>query len=162
MKQFNVLLLAVGAAIALSSCKSSQDAYRAAYENATTENASSSSDVVDLDQKPVMTVPSAKPTTKGTLKKEKVTVVEDDDISSLKKYSVVIGSFIGRSNAIGLRNNMIAMGYNAFLAKNEMGAFRVIVSSYDTREGADEARDTLKMKYAPDRFQDAWILESVD
>ena len=54
---------------------------------------------------------------------------------------------------------MTNKGYNAVLAKNEVGMLRVIVSSFSTKEEAIASREAVKSRFAPD-FKDAWILEN--
>ena len=62
-------------------------------------------------------------------------------------------------NARALREKMTNKGYNAVLAKNEVGMLRVIVSSFSTKEEAIASREAVKSRFAPD-FKDAWILEN--
>lgn len=70
------------------------------------------------------------------------------------------GSFGVKANADGLKSTLDGQGYNAKVVYNaERNMYRVIVSSFDTREEAAAARDAFKAKY-PNRedFQGSWLL----
>ncbi|MDL2322811.1 SPOR domain-containing protein [Bacteroidales bacterium OttesenSCG-928-A17] len=88
--------------------------------------------------------------------KEKVTPV---DYSGMKKFSVVVGSFLNRTNATSLKERMETQGYKAFLAQNERGMYRVIIATFDNKADAADLRDQVKKRYYPNEFQDSWILE---
>jgi len=51
---------------------------------------------------------------------------------------------------------MIAKNYNAVLALNEKGMYRVIVATYDTYNEAAAVRDALRSD-----IPDAWILKQL-
>ena len=94
------------------------------------------------------------------IREEKVELVSGD---GLKAYSVVCGSFGVKANAEGLNNWLDADGYNAKVVYNaERNMYRVVVSSFDTRSEAANARDSFKAKY-PNRkdFQESWLLYRV-
>lgn len=144
--------------LGLGSCKSKKSAYRKAYEEAkqreiATQDVSRS---VTYEE-PKTVTPATVETPSVTIRKERVSVLEGENSNNLKRYSVVIGSFQNPTNAKSLREKMTAKGYNAVLAKNEMGMLRVIVSSFDTREEAAASRDAIKSRFAPE-YKDAWIL----
>ena len=131
----------------LGSCKSKESAYKSVYDKA--------------QQRDVILAPTPAPTPKQTpptnvvVQKERVTTIEG---SGLKRYSIVVGSFINKTNASSLKEIMQEQGYKAILVQNQQEMYRVIVASFDDRASAASARDTLKYQYHPD-FQDAWILE---
>ena len=156
MKKVFLFVLAAGMFVSFTSCKSKQSAYRAAYEKAKEKETSQA--VEEVEEEPVMKTPSAKHSG-AAVQSEKVTAVNPNEASNLKKYSVVIGSFINRTNANALKDSMIEKGFNAFLAQNEQGMYRVIIASYSDKAQAAEERDRIKAKYAP-QFQDAWLLEN--
>ena len=148
--------------MAFSSCKSSESAYKKAYEKAKQQelaDASAANTTTEAPAEvvtPVETAPVA-PVSSAPVREEKVELVSG---SGLKAYSVVCGSFGVKSNAEGLKSQMDNEGYNAkvvYNAQNNM--YRVIVESYDTHEEAARARDAFKAKY-PNRkdFQGAWLL----
>ncbi len=156
MKKIFVYAFAVILSVGFTSCKSKQSAYKAAYEKAKETTPSQAVEEVEAEQ-PVMITPSAK-TSGAAVQVEKVYAVESSDAANLKDYSVVVGSFINKTNANALMKEMKEKGYNAFLAQNEKNMYRVIVASYPDKGQAAEARDMIKAKYAP-RFQDAWLLQ---
>ena len=162
MKKIVVLGMGLCVALAFSSCKSSESAYKKAYEKAKQQeladasNASTSTEAPAEVVTPVETVPVA-PVSSAPVREEKVELVSGE---GLRAYSVVCGSFGVKSNAEGLKAQMDNEGYNAkvvYNAQNNM--YRVIVESFDTRDEAARARDAFKAKY-PDRkdFQGAWLL----
>lgn len=162
MKKIVVLGMGLCVALAFSSCKSSESAYKKAYEKAKQQelaDASAANTTTEAPAEvvtPVETAPVA-PVSSAPVREEKVELVSG---SGLKAYSVVCGSFGVKSNAEGLKSQMDNEGYNAkvvYNAQNNM--YRVIVESYDTHEEAARARDAFKTKY-PNRkdFQGAWLL----
>lgn len=162
MKKIVVLGMGLCVALAFSSCKSSESAYKKAYEKAKQQELA---DVTTGQQTatPVETVTTttpAAPVETGTIREEKVQLVSGD---GLKAYSVVCGSFGVKSNADGLKGQLDGDGYNAKVVYNaEKNMYRVVVDSYDNRTDAARARDAFKAKY-PNRkdFQGAWLLYSV-
>lgn len=163
MKKVVVLGMGLCVALAFSSCKSSESAYKKAYEKAKqqelAEAATSEAPVETVAPvAPVTPAPTTPaPVTTAPVREEKVELVSGD---GLKAYSVVCGSFGIKANADGLKGQMDGEGYNAKVVYNaEKNMYRVIVASYDTHEEASAARDAFKAKY-PDRkdFQGAWLL----
>lgn len=163
MKKMIVLGMGLCVALAFSSCKSSESAYKKAYEQAKQQ------ELADATTKaaPVETVaplapvaPVAPAADNTPVREEKVQLVSGD---GLKAYSVVCGSFGVKANADGLKTKMDNDGYNAKVVYNaEKNMYRVIVESFDSRSEAARARDAFKVKY-PNRqdFQGAWLLYSV-
>ena len=129
----------------LGSCKTKESSYKTVKEKAVQKPPFENS-------APVVTVPTSSDV---RVQKEKVTTIEG---SGLKRFSVVIGSFINKTNASSLKERMQDQGYQAILVQNQQDMYRVIISSFDDRSSAISARDVLKYEYKPD-FQDAWILE---
>ena len=132
----------------LGSCKSKESAYKTVYERAQQKP-----EIIPAPQ-PVPT-PTPVPSTNVTVQKEKVTTIEG---RGLRRFSVVVGSFINKTNASSLKEIMQNQGYDVILVQNQQDMYRVIVASFDDRTSAANARDTLKRDYYPD-FQDAWLLE---
>ena len=141
----------------LNACKSKESAYKAAYEAAKEKEMVEETVIVEE----VTPVEKSRPTTttSAVTQKEKVTPV---DYNGMKKFSVVVGSFLNRTNATSLKESMDKAGYNAFLAQNERGMYRVIIATFDNKSDAANLRDEVKKKYYPDRFQDSWILEQAN
>ncbi len=173
MKKFLVFSLGACFLFGLSSCKSSESAYKKAYEQAKQQELAQEKEVEYVapvtrqEVEPVVSAPVKKTApvrvqSKDTsVREEKVTVVTGVD--ALKKYSVVVGSFGVKSNADRLKSELDASGYNtvvAYSAENNM--YRVILSTFDDRSSAAYARDAFKANY-PGRkdFQGAWLLYRV-
>ena len=82
---------------------------------------------------------------------EKVSLVSG---SGLKNFSVVVGSFSLAANAEGLQQQLKNAGYNAQIVKNEdRNMYRVVATTFDTKEEAAASRNDLQSKYAG-----AWLL----
>ena len=162
MKKFVVLGMGLCMALAFTSCKSSESAYKKAYEKAKQQELAEAPVAEEAPAAaPVVAAPvAAAPTTPvavGTVREEKVQLVSGD---GLKAYSVVCGSFGVQANAQGLKDYLVGEGYQAGIVKNvEKNMFRVIIGSYDTKADAARARESFKHKY-PSRadFQGSWIL----
>ena len=149
-------------ALAFTSCKSSESAYKKAYEKAkqqelaeapVAEEAPAAAPVVAA---PVAAAPAA-PVAVGTIREEKVQLVSGE---GLRAYSVVCGSFGVKANAEGLKAKLDRDGYSAKVVYNaDRNMYRVIVSSFDSREDAARSRDNFKAKYANNaEFQKSWLL----
>lgn len=159
MRKVFVCVMAAGMLLTFGACKSKQSAYKAAYERAKQKEVSSAvEEVEEIEEEPILKTPTAKHSG-AAVQTERVTAVNPAEASSLKKYSVVIGSFINKTNATALKDDMVSKGFNAFLGQNEKGMYRVIVASYPDKVDAAAERDRIKAKYAP-RFDDAWLLEN--
>lgn len=166
MKKVVVLGMGLCAALAFSSCKSSESAYKKAYEKAKqqelAEAASATEAPVEAPAPVVETAPVVQTTPVSTapVREEKVELVSGN---GLKAFSVICGSFGVKANADGLKTWLDGEGYNAKVVYNaERNMYRVAVESFDTREEAARARDIFKAKY-PSRedFQGAWLLSRV-
>ena len=159
MKKLVVLGMGLCVALAFSSCKSSESAYKKAYEKAKQQElAEAPADQVEatpVEAAPVVSAPVTTAPVAGPVREEKVELVSGD---GLKAYSVVCGSFGVKANAEGLKQ-----GYNAKVVYNaERNMYRVIASSYDDRAQATQAKEEFKAKYPNrDDFQKAWLLYRV-
>ena len=162
MKKLVMLATGVCVVFALSSCKSSESAYKKAYEKAKQQELAEPQVNAPVDVTPVTTTSTVvKSNSTAPVRQEKVTVVSGVD--GLKEYSVVCGSFGLKANAEGLKDFLDAEGYNATIAFNaEAAMYRVIVSTFSDRGAAADARDAFKAKY-PNRkdFQGALLLYRV-
>jgi hypothetical protein len=164
MKKILLFVAAAGCVFMLNSCKSKSSAYRAAYEQAKSSNDNAwmydevdqdQNQDQDLDQEEVLT---SKEISYEAVRQERLSPVHGENESSLKKYSVVIGSFKNSTNAYSLKERMVDEGFRPIIVKNDLGMLRVIVASFDSRADAVRSRDSIKSKYAPN-FHDAWLLE---
>ena len=163
MKKLVVLGMSLCVALAFTSCKSSESAYKKAYEKAKQQELAETpaAEEAEAVAAPVVAAPvaaaQAAPVEVGTIREERVQLVSGAD---LKAFSVVCGSFGVKANADGLKSKLDADGYNAKVVYTaDKNMYRVIVASYDDRVQAAQARDNFKAKYAsnPD-FQKAWLL----
>ena len=165
MKKLVVLGMGVCMVLAFASCKSSESAYKKAYEKAKQQELAEPQVEAPVEVTPVVAAPvEVKKATDAAngVRQEKVTVVSGKG-DNLKDYSVVCGSFGLKANAEGLKEFLDAEGYNATIAFNaESAMYRVIVSTFADRASAAQARDAFKAKY-PNRkdFQGAWLLYRV-
>mgnify|MGYP003472758938 CR=1 FL=1 len=162
MKKLVVLGMGLCMALAFTSCKSSESAYKKAYEKAKQQELAEAPVAEEAPAAaPVVAAPvAAAPTTPvavGTVREEKVQLVSGE---GLKAYSVVCGSFGVKANADGLKARLDNAGYNAKVVYNaENNMYRVIVASYDDRVQAAQARDNFKAKYSNNpEFQKSWLL----
>lgn len=162
MKNLAMLGMGVCVVLAFTSCKSSESAYKKAYEKAKQQELAEPQVNNSVDVTPVATAPVAVKTgMDASVRQEKVTVVSGTD--ALKEYSVVCGSFGLKANAEGLKDFLDAEGYSAAIAFNaEAAMYRVIVNTFSDKATAADARDAFKAKY-PNRkdFQGAWLLYRV-
>ena len=167
MKKLAILGMSVCVALAFSSCKSSESAYKKAYENAKKQElaeAPQTTVAAPVEETPVVSAPVEAPkvveSTHG-VRQEKVTVVSG---TGLKDFNVVAGSFSVKANAESLKDFLDKEGYSASVAFNaEISMYRVIVATYPDRNSAAAARDAFKAKY-PNRndFQGAWLLYRIN
>ena len=168
MRKLAVLGMGVCVLLAFSSCKSSESAYKKAYEKAKqqeladSQNVTPAEEVAPLVSAPVETkvvesVPAA------DVRQEKVTVVTGNE-NGLKDYSVVCGSFGVKANADNLKSFLDKEGYNAIIVFNsEKAMYRVVVSTFADRASAAKARDAFKAKYPNrDDFQGSWLLYRIN
>ena len=156
MKKQTILLgIGVCMALAFSSCKSSESAYKKAYEKAQQQElAEQSAATAPVETTPVVTAPVETKVVESApvavsdaeVRHEKVTVVSGNE-SGLQDYSVVCGSFGIKANAEGVKRDLEAEGYSPFIVFNaDAATYRVVV----------------KAKH-PDRkdFQASWLLYRV-
>lgn len=148
-KQIFIGLTLIVSLLVVSGCKSKESAYKAAYMKAQEKEA--------VEEVPVENEVVATPAPQQErVSNERITII-DDDISKLKMYNVIVGSFSVKTNAASLKERLTTDGYTAFLARNNTMMYRVVVGSFDTRAEAEKLRDAVKLKYSPE-FKDAWLL----
>ena len=165
MKKLVVLGMGLCIALSFSSCKSSESAYKKAYEKAkqqelATAPAEEAAAPVEATPGVAAPVQSTSTVNVGTVREEKVNLVSGE---GLKAYSVVCGSFGVKANAEGLKQKLDAEGYSAKVVYNaERNMYRVVAASYDDRIQAAQARDDFKAKHPNNAdFQKAWLLYNV-
>lgn len=160
MKKFFLMGVALCSVMAITSCKSSESAYKKAYEKAQqAQTASTVQEVATTTQQntavattPVVTTPTTD-YSNVNVRTENVTYVSG---STLKSYGVVVGSFGVQSNATALCTKLQGQGYGSTVVKavvNGQDFYRVVAASYDTKNQAAALRDKLSEAY-----QGAWLL----
>jgi len=166
MKKLLVFGLGICLAFAFASCKSSESAYKKAYEKAKQQEVAQPQQTTPatVEVTPVVSAPvqtnnpsSASVPAQGATRQERVTVISG---SGLQNYSVVCGSFGVKTNADNLKRFLDGEGYNSIVVFNsDNNMYRVIVSSFTDYVQAQQARDAFKARY-PNRsdFQSAWLL----
>lgn len=159
MKKQMIVAASLCVTMALTGCKSSESAYRKAYEKAQAvqqvveEPESQTANVVT----PVVEVPVTQTATTDNndnvnVRQEQVDLISG---SGLKAYSVVVGSFSVLANAQGVQNKLNSAGYNAQIVQNSGKMYRVVATTFDTKGEAVRSRDDLRTQY-----KDAWLLYS--
>lgn len=155
MKNYFVLGAAVCVALSMVSCKSSESAYKKAYEKAKQQQTTTEAPVQTAVVAPTTTVAPVQtvtttPVTNESTRTENLTLVSG---AGLKAFSVVVGSFSIKANAEALQKKLNGEGYSAQLAMNPQGMYRVIASTFDDLNSAVQSRNTLRAQYT-----DAWLL----
>ena len=146
-------------ALAMSSCKSGESAYKKAYEKSQAQEAAvkPAETTAPVAVTPVETTTTTEATTTATPDYSNVSVrTEDVSLvagSGLKAYSVVVGSFGIETNAVNLQNKLKEQGYDAQVAKSTENMYRVIISTHNEKAAAAQMRDKVISQY-----QGAWLL----
>ena len=159
MKKYTLLCVGLCAAMAFTSCKSSESAYKKAYEKAKQYD-TATAQASNTDNSAVVAPVVARPATETrvvdnldnvSVRQESVMLVSG---VGLKAFSVVVGSFGLISNAEGLQQRLKAAGYDAQIVKNEdKNMYRVVASTFAGKADAVYSRDQLRATYP-----DAWLL----
>ena len=157
MKKYMILCAGLCAAMAFTSCKSSESAYKKAYEKAKAQEAAAvetnteANVVAPVEEKPIDEVRVVDNADNVQVRQEQVSL---NDGSGLKNFSVVVGSFSLRANADGLQQRLKEAGYDAQVVKNtDRNMFRVVATTFEDKASAAQSRNELRAKYP-----DAWLL----
>lgn len=163
MKKIMVLGAAMCVALSFTGCKSSESAYKKAYEKAKAQEQTSTDNddsmrqdapvvaPVETVQQPVTQAPVVDNYDNEPVRRENVSVVNG---AGLKAYSVVVGSFSVKANAEGLQQRLQNAGYSAQVAFNSgNNMYRVVAATFDSKASAVQSRNQLRATYA-----DAWLL----
>ena len=126
MKKYFVLCAGLCAAMAFTSCKSSESAYKKAYEKAKAQETQPVQQapaeetpvnvVAPVETKPANETRVVDNMDNVQVRQESVSLISG---SGLKNFSVVVGSFSVRANAEGLQAQLRDAGYDAQIVKNE-------------------------------------------
>ena len=157
MKKYMILCAGLCAAMAFTSCKSSESAYKKAsvkakaQEAAAVETNTEANVVAPIEEKPIDEVRVVDNADNVQVRQEQVSLI---DGSGLKNFSVVVGSFSLRANADGLQQRLKEAGYDAQIVKNaDRNMFRVVATTFADKASAAQSRNELRAKYP-----DAWLL----
>ncbi len=163
MKKYMMLCAGVCAAMAFTSCKSSESAYKQAYLKAKAQEEAQlpvqqqrqveQTVVTPLEERPTTATRVVDNADNIAVRQENVTVVSG---SGLKNFSVVVGSFSLRTNAEGLQRTLYNAGYNSQIVLNsavQPAMYRVIATTFDTKAEAAASRNALQATYPG-----AWLL----
>ena len=160
MKKYFVLCAGLCAALAFTSCKSSESAYKKAYEKAKAQETQPVQQapvetpvnvVAPVETKPVTETRVVDNSDNVQVRQESVSLISG---SGLKNFSVVVGSFSVRANAEGLQQQLKDAGYDAQIVKNEArNMYRVVSATFDSKSEAAASRNEFRSKYP-----DAWLL----
>ena len=159
MKKYMVLCAGLAVAFAFTSCKSSESAYRKAYEKAKAQETNTTVVTPGTETTvvaPVVTRPSTETVVvdnvdNAVVRPENVQLING---SGLRNFSVVVGSFGVRANAEGLQQTLKNQGYDAQIVYNSArNMYRVVASTFDDKASAVQSRTKLRNTYP-----DAWLL----
>ena len=148
---------ALVAAVAMTSCKGNESAYKKAYEKAQEQAAAQASaqttapvTTTPVTTTPVVTTPATPVDNNVSVRSENVSLVNG---SGLKAYSVIVGSFGVQANAEALQKILKSEGNDAQIVKSPSNMFRVVFSTHDDKASAVESRNKVRA-----RFADSWLL----
>lgn len=164
MKKYAVICAGLCAAMAFTSCKSSESAYKQAYlkakaqeeaQLANQQNAQPAENnvVVPMEEKVVTNTRVVDNSDNISVRQEAVSVISG---TGLKNFSVVVGSFSLIANAEGLQQTLRNAGYNAQIVLNSAvspAMYRVVATTFDNKMDAAASRDALQARYPG-----AWLL----
>ena len=159
MKKYIVLCAGICLAMSLTGCKSSESAYKKAYEKAKAQQVQTViptttpvQQVTTQTVTPVTTTPVAD-YSNVSVRNENVSFVEG---SPLKQYGVVVASVTIKSNGVALMQKLAGQGYNSCVAQAQVNGqtfYRVVACSFDTKPEAAQKRAQLEGQYPG-----AWLL----
>jgi len=146
-KYFFLIILVT---LVFSGCKSNQNAYNMAYQKLKEKNESKT----EVYSTTAMSVPQEAMHKKLSQNNgsESLKLILGNE-KNLFTYSIVVRSFINKTNSSGFYNQMIDKGFDALLVQNEEKMFRIIIASYPTKEEAD-----AKLTEFQKTFPEAYVL----
>lgn len=161
MRKYMVACAGLCVALAFTGCKSSESAYRKAYEKAKAQEENRATDENQGNEEIAVVAPVVeKPATETVVVDNADNVpVRQENLSvvngvGLKSFSVVVGSFSVQANAEGLQSTLRSQGYDAQVAYNSANQmYRVVAATFDTKVDAVNSRNELRSQYP-----DAWLL----
>lgn len=159
MKKSIVLCAGICVALAFTSCKSKESAYKKMYDKAQAKHEQPAEQPAQ-ETAPVVAPLVEKPATETTVvdNSDNVAVRTEDftlvNGSGLSNFSVVVGSFSVKANAEGVQRQLKSAGKNAQIVYNsERNLYRVVAATFATKSEAVQSRNQLMAKYPG-----AWLL----
>ncbi len=146
---------ALAVVFAMTGCKSSESAYKKAYEKAKAQQAAVT-EVTPVQTTQTVSVTPVDNTdySNVAVRTENVTVVTGNP---LKTYSVVIGAYSIKANADRTCEFISGKGYQPQIVMNqERGLYRVVAFTSDSKAEAARTRDVVKNLRSD--FAEAWLL----
>ena len=161
MKKYMVMCAGLCSALAFTSCKSSESAYKKAYEKAQAQEENRAAEQNQGNEEIAVVAPVVEKPASETVvldnadnvpvRQESLSLVNG---AGLKSFSVVVGSFSVQANAEGLQGTLRSQGYEAQVAYNASNQmYRVVAATFDAKPDAVRSRNELRTQYP-----DAWIL----
>jgi hypothetical protein len=145
IRRFRYLLAVL---ILFTACKSNQDAYNTAYrklkerEDSLMESKAQTATTINMD---ALAADSS-----SVYRSEEFTLILGDE-KNLSDYSLVVKTFINRTNARGYYGRLEEEGYPAILIQNRNLLYRIIVASFPTLEEAQAKQQQLRETF-PESF----------
>ncbi|MBO7290538.1 MAG: SPOR domain-containing protein [Bacteroidaceae bacterium] len=161
MRKMFFVAVAVCSVLVTASCKSKDNLYKTAYDEARVEQSNEGqgqqSEAVEIA--PVVSTTARQADVDDSYRTEKV-VLSSGAAGSLKAFSVVCGSYSKKDGAESIRRSLVQEGYDAIVVQNpETGLYRVVCASYDSRSEAAQARARFKAAHPQNAdYQKAWLL----
>ena len=159
MKKYMLACAGLCLALTFVSCRSSESAYKKAYDKAKAQEARNAEPQVETPT-PVVTPLETRPATQTTvIDNTDNVVVRSENFSvitgpALKAFGVVVGSFSLKANADGLTGTLKANGYTPSIVYNaDRNMYRVVATSFDSKSDAARSRDQLRSTY-----EGAWLI----
>lgn len=155
------ILCGLCVALVLASCGSSKEsAYKKMYLKAQAKQEANKGDSAASDDAPVVTPLVEKPADQTTVvdNVDNASVRTEDftlvDGAGLKNFSVVVGAFSVKANAMDMQSRLKQAGYGAQVVLNtSRNLYRVVATTFDNKADAVQSRNQLRATY-----NDAWIL----
>lgn len=157
MKRIFIISTIAVVLIATTSCRGNYEATKAAYEKAMEAAVERPTITADTPTDDAITevMPMVSTSSETKERTESVKVIDN---ATIQAYSVVVGSFKQLTNAKGMCERLKEDGYEALVAQNAHGMYRVIACTYATRNEAVEARKALIKRYPSTYIGNPWLL----
>lgn len=167
MKKSLALASVALVALAFTSCKSQESAYKKAWEKAQAQEQAAQqqqqTQPVAQQEQPTVTPVVTKPADQTTVTNVDNEPVRQDNVTlidgaGLQQYSVVVGSYTVQTNATGMQKQLKDAGYDAQVVySSQSNTYRVVASTYADKAKAVESRNAIRgSRFNPN--SDAWLL----